>query len=693
MKRKYAWLLLVFLFSLTNLFIIKADGINQGLESEEIFKDYIINKNINSARISIYEITTKRLLAESNITSLNYTQGSNIYYLTGLNKVSIQNKNVNDFKIIIKTKLQHENGFTPANQQLIILPKMIANNDSNIDEILKKRDKWFLDIDNAKKVFKCFKNDYDEYLNQWISGSLCLLVEPMVCLEKRGGIETQTSASAKKAILLTTTEIGLLDTNVGLPEYCYVNLPHSNYKINSGCLTQIPIYNKYFNPDDKHTEEHLNDMIKMLGCFEVIYNSNIATPSEAEIATKSDIEISTSSEIREFYTTYYTNSWVVTGVDIKSKMGFPRQSYTPKTNKDYAAKEGCLNKKLAEITYEFDCSKNLEVDYHLQKLAIPMNSTAVSWVKWKCPSEPCTVVIDVTTNDEDAVPKYNQIVCTIIDPITGLYPPNAEATDRNDGFHAPGYATGSWDSGSKNTLSWKTYNYQWNYYWVYGCNKTIDDAGNLTEWGLTQNWDANHICEAHECPDVPNHVCPTGKCHGIIEDWGYVTWSPVFHTLTLEINNEDLYRSENSPNTNGSDYSIKSGYGVELNVDTNCILSRQGLIISVNDVRNAVVPPQYMEVFLPEYNYENYAITSFNDYSGKDYEDENTFTLPTNPYSQFGQKCHFTPIWYPDGRYVIGTKISQCFCPAGMLYICNGNTSINISGNAYDDWHIAPEMN
>ena len=546
------------------------------------------------------------------------------------------------------------------------------------------------------------------------ANKLILLIEPMGIFKVNNGTVDipESFKETETLILLSSAEIGLLsynnhqifncnvqDDGVNITPFksyyhtqLYQVIPFSTFKTNKEKLVNIlPCNNKYKSSWTIVSGSDYLDMINSLGCFEVY--SNIATPSEAEIATKSDIEISTSSEIREFYTTYYTNSWVVTGVDIKSKMGFPRQSYTPKTNKDYAAKEGCLNKKLAEITYEFDCSKNLEIDYHLQQLAIPMNSTAVSWVKWKCPSEPCTVVIDVTTNDEDAVPKYNQIVCTIIDPITGLYPPNAEATDRNDGFHAPGYATGSWDSGSKNTLSWKTYNYQWNYYWVYGCNKTIDDAGNLTEWGLTQNWDANHICEAHECPDVPNHVCPTGKCHGIIEDWGYVTWSPVFHTLTLEINNEDLHRSENSPNTNGSDYSIKSGYGVELNVDTNCILSRQGLIISVNDVRNAVVPPQYMEVFLPEYNYENYAITSFNDYSGKDYEDENTFTLPTNPYSQFGQKCHFTPIWYPDGRYVIGTKISQCFCPAGMLYICNGNTSINISGNAYDDWHIAPEMN
>ena len=93
---------------------------------------------------------------------------------------------------------------------------------------------------------------------------------------------------------------------------------------------------------------------------------------------------------------------------------------------------------------------------------------------------------------------------------------------------------------------------------------------------------------------------------------------------------------------------------------------------------------------MPEFNYENYEITSFNSLDSS-YDDDNSFELPINPYSQFEQKCHFTPIWYPDGKYVVGVKIGQCFCPAGMLYICLDDISINIDGNAYDDWHIAPE--
>ena len=98
-----------------------------------------------------------------------------------------------------------------------------------------------------------------------------------------------------------------------------------------------------------------------------------------------------------------------------------------------------------------------------------------------------------------------------------------------------------------------------------------------------------------------------------------------------------------------------------------------------------------METFLPEYHYETYEIVSKTDIESED--TTSSFTFPINPYSQFEQKCHFTPIWYPNGNYVVGVKIGQCFCPTGMLYICLDDISININGNAYDDWHIAPERN
>ena len=47
------------------------------------------------------------------------------------------------------------------------------------------------------------------------------------------------------------------------------------------------------------------------------------------------------------------------------------------------------------------------------------------------------------------------------------------------------------------------------------------------------------------------------------------------------------------------------------------------------------------------------------------------------------------PIWYPDGSYTVNTWVIDCWTPAGMLSV-NLTDSLNIRGNLWDDWHIAP---
>ena len=373
-------------------------------------------------------------------------------------------------------------------------------------------------------------------------------------------------------------------------------------------------------------------------------------------------------------------------------MGFPRQSYTPGTGQDLDAKNGCLNHKLAEITYTFECDEELEIEQYTHKLAIPEKSKAISWVKWKTPKKPCQVLLKVSANSDDAKLGYETKLFEIVDPLDGTYPPNTEATDRNDNFNPPTKAKGEWNIGTNNTLTWSTYTYNWHYYWVWGCRTTkIGDT--LSEWGLSPDWDSDHICDAHECPqNDDDHTCPTGRCHGVKQDWGWVEWQEVKHTATLSVDDEYLHRSKNSPNTNNSDKSIKSGYGIEFDLDTKIVHKIDGSNNQMNRNNNYIVPPQFMEMYLPEYNYETYKIVSKNDID-EECKSNNHFNLPINPYSQFEQNCHFTPIWYPDSKYVVGIRVSQCYCPAGMLYYSNDSNYINIEGNAYDDWHIAPQKN
>lgn len=716
MKKKYIILFLIFLFSLTNLFFANADNANIGSIGDklgttdwDISLNEILDNGINAsiAKVSIWNAENEQKIDSFIVSDLSISDLQGVRIMSNLTKPEYakQNYQLTDSQ---NAALDIEERYMYVDKIITVpnFPHLLINQDSGTK--FEKVKNYFTDEENLEKLFEVFKiKDEDKQ-------KAVLLIEPLgIFKDYSGDYEAENLEeyqATETLILLSSAELGLLSSNrhpilgknvidnslVGIQPFAsyyykemFQVMPFSCFKIYAEKLKSIKPLNNTPSNWTCTSESDFKKMVNSYGCFEVYtIDNNIATESEIKIATRS--EIATKSDIE-----YYTNSWVITNVDISSNMGFPRQSKTPRTNKDYDAKTGCLTGKLAEITYtiESDIDEELEVKTYTQKLAIPEHGTAISWVKWKCPSEPCQVIINITTNSEDAVPSITQYIVNVVDPINGLYPPNAEATDRNDYFRAPSYATGSWNKGTTNRLSWTTYDYKWNYYWVWGCSRTKDSTGSLTEWGLTQHWDYDYICEAHECPDTPNHVCPTGMCHGVKEDWGWVSWTPITHTLTLNTSNEKLYRSANSPNTNDSDYSIKSGYGIELSIDTYCTYKENGVRKNVDTIKSAVVPPQYMEVFLPEYNFENYEITTFNNLEENGYSDDNTFNFPVNPYSQFGQKCHFTPLWYPNGKYVIGTKISQCFCPAGMLKICNNNISINIDGNAYDDWHIAPEMN
>lgn len=701
MRKKPIFILLLILFSLTNIFLVLADnpkvvidGIDPEWEADVAKQSNASSISSVGARISLWDITNNKKVSVMNFINTT-TSEKNLHFLSPLTKVEIARCNGEYPQEIHKTM---NKGFSSSNinyNKNIGLPQMVIEKGQSSQAFINNIVNWFNNQENINQVIDGF-NISDEDEQKFKNSQMCLLVEPLVMLyENTTGILLWETANY---CMFTCAEIGVVSYNSkkgssnidklkdkDLYGKIYASLPYSCFKPNAGYLSPIPPYDISRGYKYCFEKEDFMYMIKSLGCFEVV--PQIATKSEV-VATPSEAKV---FEPKVFEVEYYTNSWVISNVKVSSSKGFPRQSNTPRTNKDYDAKNGCLNGKLAQITYTFDSSERLEKDELKQSLAIPESGVAVSWAKWKCPSVPCTVVIDITTNDSDAVLEYDQIVANIIDPITGLYPPNAEANDRNDGFNTPSYATGEWDKGVNSNLSWTTYDYKWNYYWVWGCSRTMEN-GSLTEYGYTEHWDSDRICNAHECPaDAENHVCPTGRCHDVKEDWGWVSWIPITHTLTLNTSNEKLYRSANSPDSNNSLYSIKSGYGVELNIDTSCTYKENGTRKNVSTIQNAVVPPQYMEAFLPEFNFSNYEITTFNDLDSKGYSDDNTFIFPTNPYSQYGQNCHFTPLWYPDGKYVIGAKISQCFCPAGMLSISLNNISININGSAYDDWHIAPQ--
>ncbi len=93
-------------------------------------------------------------------------------------------------------------------------------------------------------------------------------------------------------------------------------------------------------------------------------------------------------------------------------------------------------------------------------------------------------------------------------------------------------------------------------------------------------------------------------------------------------------------------------------------------------------------VLYPEFGYALYGSILETDGSGG-------FRMRKNDYSKYKNdtahseysRVHFTPIWYPDGEYVVQVFMIDCWTPNGMLWDCQSYT-IQIDGSMYDDWYI-----
>lgn len=122
---------------------------------------------------------------------------------------------------------------------------------------------------------------------------------------------------------------------------------------------------------------------------------------------------------------------------------------------------------------------------------------------------------------------------------------------------------------------------------------------------------------------------------------------------------------------------MKSGYGINNLVQTNLLSSAP---------TSHITGAQTGVSYFPEFEYKTYwrlLECTQSSYSAQ-------FEFKSNPYSTYGQKCHFTPVWYPNGQYQVYTYVLDAWTPVGMLSI-NLNDYVNISGSLYDDWHIAPK--
>lgn len=268
--------------------------------------------------------------------------------------------------------------------------------------------------------------------------------------------------------------------------------------------------------------------------------------------------------------------------------------------------------------------------YSHNNIYIPENGSQLAWVKWHTPSEPGEVTIAISSNCGTST---GQIRALIVD-MDDNPPPDPQADDRNDGFSIPSAP------GKQNVtyLTWGEWDCWWHAHWVW--HSDIDEDGA----------DNGYWCD-----------------HG----WWEYAWKSYSASLSAV-----FATKPDAKNPTASGKTMKSGYG--LNAEAYARVSSSAPSGHITGAQNVVA-------YFPEFDYGEY----WRLLKRKDSGYSSSFEFQVNPYSTYGRPVHFSPVWYPNGRYATYVEVLDAWTPAGMLQI-NLTDALTVRGSLYDDWHICP---
>ncbi len=274
--------------------------------------------------------------------------------------------------------------------------------------------------------------------------------------------------------------------------------------------------------------------------------------------------------------------------------------------------------------------------YTVSNVVYPEGASQLVWCRWHTPNTPQQVTIYVTVMGGAEVSK-STIIANIVD-LDENPPPDPTAYDRNNGFTAPSVPS----KPQRTSANWS----KWYAYWV-------------PNWVWIPVWQRRSKV-------VDGKTVYYWVDNGYWKDEG--DWAFDYNSYSVSISGSmDIKPDGKNPTAMGD--TMKSGYGINEKVTAS--VSAGG---ECTGIQNAVT-------YFPEFGYKKY--WRLLEKTGSQFEFKN------NEYSTYNNRTHFTPIWYPDGRYTAYTWVLDCWTPAGMLSL-NLTDSVNISGNVYDDWHIAP---
>lgn len=268
--------------------------------------------------------------------------------------------------------------------------------------------------------------------------------------------------------------------------------------------------------------------------------------------------------------------------------------------------------------------------YSHNNIYIPENGSQLAWIKWHTPSEPGIVTITISSNCSTGT---GQIRAKIVD-LNDNQPPDPQADDRNDGFSIPAVP----DRQNVTGLTWGEWDCWWHAHWVK--HTRYDSSGNKKSYWCDHGW------------------------------WEYA-WKSFSASLSATCVTKP---DEKNPTASGK--TMKSGYGLNARISAR---------LSSSAPAGHITGAQNVTAYFPEFDYGEYWRLLKRINTGY----SSTFEFQENPYSTYGQSVHFSPVWYPNGRYTTYVEVLDAWTPAGMLQL-NLTDTLVVRGSLFDDWHIRP---
>ena len=421
----------------------------------------------------------------------------------------------------------------------------------------------------------------------------------------------------------------------------------------------------------------------------------------------------------------YTSNRLVTGYcteDSEVKVFVDNPEYVPDENGQYPRvapykklgtyKNGQLinigSEYSGKVSYTVKTKGRSTIKTGVIDVNCPADDEAMSWFQWRTPSKEQSVTITLKSNnsnlllvDEEGNLCETLVIEADISKVEEITPPDPKVSDKRPSWQKVYSMSAVQDKISKyvsaddstEELSWYT--------WTCAANWSQDeDTENrsyviITGGPLYNNDDYPYVGSVFEREELT--ITKWGVDNRYFASEGSKRLSGDFYAGAVYISTSSIHLEKKTFSVSASadvtispsdycktaiysessgKYTMKSGYGIQISVDTH-----------ISGDTQYCTGSQTSNVLFPEFNYNRHSTALYNRLLEKV---NGSFVFKKNKYSTYNDRVHFTPIWFPDKKnYTVYVEVFDVWCPAGQLSV-RLTDQIYINGNVYDDWHIAP---